>query len=135
MTDLTALINAEIDKDVELSHGEDEQEHAERHWPDRIERQAAALRRILARHKPITREYPHPVCSRCRKGKKGKRVEWPCPEIRDLLAIYDLATETPTPTPMRVTTTSASFIAPPEWIRKLATGGIIPPGTPHIAGE
>lgn len=50
MSTLIERIKAEIDKDVRLANGEDEQAHNERHWPDRIERQAAALRKILDEH-------------------------------------------------------------------------------------
>lgn len=47
MDDLIARINIEIERDIELVNGEDEQAHNQRHWPDRIERQAAAFRKIL----------------------------------------------------------------------------------------
>lgn len=50
MDDLIARINIEIERDIELVNGEDEQAHNQRHWPDRIERQAAAFRKILDIH-------------------------------------------------------------------------------------
>lgn len=49
MDALIAKIKAEIDEDVEIVHGEDWHEQEERYWPDRVERQAAAFRRILDR--------------------------------------------------------------------------------------
>ena len=111
--DLRRRIKAEIAKDVSLSLGEDEQEHHERHWPERIERQAAAFRRILKRHKPIDLvEMPHAsliVCTTCRQvDAPALPSSWPCPEIIDLAAIYNIATATPAAAePMRVAGTTA----------------------------
>lgn len=45
--ELIVKIQKEIKKDVNLANGEDEEAHNERHWADRIERQAQAFRKIL----------------------------------------------------------------------------------------
>lgn len=56
MSDLIARIQREIDIDVRLANGEDERAHNERHWPDRIERQARAFRKILEIHNYVVKE-------------------------------------------------------------------------------
>lgn len=53
MSTLIERIKAEIDEDVRLANGEDEQAHNERHWAARIERQAEAFKRIVARHQRV----------------------------------------------------------------------------------
>jgi len=108
MTDdeLLNRLRREIERDIELSLGEDEQEHAERHWPDRIERQAAAFCRIIKRHRPVPKRNIEAMkCARCDKS-------WPCAEIRDLAAIYDIDLSPKQPAPSRPITTSAYAIGP-----------------------
>lgn len=53
MDDLIARINTEIDQDVRIVHGEDWHAQEERYWPDRVERQAAAFRKILEEHERL----------------------------------------------------------------------------------
>ncbi len=89
-------IEREIEKDIELANGEDEQEHAQRHWPDRIERQADAFRSILERHRPVDNSRNHAIyiqCATCRDDEGGP-ANWPCEEIRDIASIYDFRIST-----------------------------------------
>lgn len=68
MDDLTAKIRAEIDTDVRLANGEDEQAHNERHWPDRIERQAAAFRLLLDLALNLRAAYQDDPCNGARQN-------------------------------------------------------------------
>jgi hypothetical protein len=106
MNALVKRIGNEIARDAQLALGEDEQAHAERHWPDRIERQVEAFKRLLERHKPVEqwgggghveRWLIAVECSYCwafdRDGDRddyGAGRAWPCDEIRDLAAIYGI---------------------------------------------
>lgn len=94
MTNASALIsaiNAEITADVNITNGQDMNEHAERFWPDRIERQAAAFRRILHRHRPYGTTDNQLRCITCvHDGNRRTSVLWPCDEVRDLADIYQI---------------------------------------------
>lgn len=106
MSDLIARINIEIERDIELANGEDEQAHNQRHWPDRIERQAAAFRKILELHRKGTlpenaygedSPYPPSTWSALRaKENDGSycvscyREAWPCPTVLALADVYGL---------------------------------------------
>lgn len=103
MNDLRAQILAQIDKDEQLANGQDEQAHAERHWPDRIHRQAAALRKILALHETRridpSQYWPSGgwLCSVCSPWQEGEQVYADvrydgeaCPTVLAIADIYEI---------------------------------------------
>lgn len=90
----------------EGGHTEEQAQHIARQDPKRILRQAAARRRMLARHQPERRRISVEddtgwtvsgwyVCWWCTPNSKiyaGQRnlIEWPCPDIIDLAEAYEI---------------------------------------------
>lgn len=94
--DLTAKVEAEIAKDVEIAHGEDWHAQEERHWPDRIERQADAFRKIL--------EFAEVLRSDCRDNDADHLVSL-------LAAVYDIDTAPKRQHPVSVVNQTSAFSA------------------------
>lgn len=84
--DLIARIRAEIDKDVEIVNGEDWHAQEERYWPDRVERQAAAFRKILGLAQEAIEGYEEDPCNGARQIERA----WASDVIGALADVYGL---------------------------------------------
>jgi hypothetical protein len=58
--------------------------------PARVLREVERNRRVLARHEPIE-VFGDLLCVRCgvKAGGRPSDPSWPCPDVRDLAAIFD----------------------------------------------
>jgi hypothetical protein len=66
--------------------------HIARHHPNRVLREVAAKRAILARHPPDGDRWPDCATCSCEGALAGSdcigTVSWPCPTVRDVAAIW-----------------------------------------------
>lgn len=66
--------------------------HIARHDPARVLREAASLRKILARHAPHQTAAGGLACDWCSEDTDDRpqlaKVSWPCGDVRDIAAIW-----------------------------------------------
>jgi hypothetical protein len=116
MTDLAAFLAARLDEDEAVAKAAQEvassdtelaqqagpcvsdpgYAHIARHGPSRVLREVAAKRAILAEHRPERWGQSLIWCSRCyipvpdarEDEDQYEHVDWPCPTVRALIAVY-----------------------------------------------
>ena len=62
--------------------------HIARHDPARVLAEVAAKRAILARHHPQDHALHGRLCAWCSSTSVSLYQKWPCPDARDLAAVY-----------------------------------------------